>query len=143
MRRHFSTAAVKTKQVFNKKLKQSRTSGAPQIGVNRTAPLSQALFHVDPAYVEAAQSIQSNPEESQRRLVIEAAWKRYEAKLQAERDAWEAAFVRSKLNALHELRQVSEKLYLAAVQPDYSLPPIHRRMATFSPPDPERFPFKQ
>jgi hypothetical protein len=128
-----------------KKMKDIRSSASNtgQIGVNRTAPLTQALFHVDPNYVKAAEEARSNPAETRKRTVIEAAWERHEANRRARQESWETSLVQSKIKALEALREVSELLFQRAVRIDYSLPPVYRRMATLTPPDPEKFPIQQ
>lgn len=152
--RSFATASSKkvvekasgpTKQVFNKKLKNIKASknDGHQIGVNRTAPLTRALFAVDPEYVSAAEASRSNPSEVQKREIIEAAWSRHEKARKVEQAVCENAFLSSKLNALKELKKVSERLFSEAVKVDYSLPPTHRRIATLSPPSLAGFPIKQ
>lgn len=151
-RRSFAVAAVKkgssekkTKQVFMKKMKDIRSSSSSdgQIGVNRTAPLTQALFQVDPNCVKAAEEARSNPGEMKRRVVIEAAWERHEAYRNAEINTWEQSYLQSKIKALLALREVSEILFKRAVRLDYSLPPVYRRFATLAPPEPDKFPIQQ
>ncbi len=150
----FATAAVKrgnekarpTKQVLMKKMKSNKNSigaSVPQLGVNRVAPLTQALFSVDPACREAAEASRANPAEMRRRQIIDIAWEHHESQRAAEQSQWESNFIRSKMEALTELRKVSEILYNYAIQLDYSLPPVHRRMPTLTPPHPDHFPIKQ
>lgn len=136
---------VKTKQVFMKKMKANKAaSHSPgPIGVNRTAPLQQALFSVDPAYRAAAQASSADGAEQRKRAIIEAAWKRHEANRQAERQTWENWFMEGKVKALNGLRDVSPRLFALATRLDYSLPPVYRRLATFTAPHPDKFPITQ
>lgn len=137
-------ASAPSKQVFMKKMKESRSASASsQVGVNRVAPLTAALFNVDPQVKEAAVQARSNPQEQQRRELIEAAWRRHEANRKHAQAEWEAAYVQGKMEAMQELQKVSGRLYQMACRVDYSLPPVHRRMATLTPPHPEHFPVKQ
>lgn len=151
--RSYATAAakksngkgVKTKQVFMKKMKASKAaSHSPgQIGINRTAPLQQALFSVDPAYKSAAKASSTDSAEQRKREVIETAWRRHEANRRAEMLAWEHCFLEGKVKALNGLREVSPRLFALATRLDYSLPPVYRRLATFTAPHPDKFPITQ
>lgn len=150
--RSYATAAakktndkgLKTKQVFMKKMKASRAASPPsQIGINRTAPLQHALFSVDPAHKFAARASASDKTEQQRREIIELAWSRHEGQRRAEREAWEQAFVEGKVRALNELREVSPRLFAQATKVDYGLPPVYRRLATYTAPNPDKFPITQ
>lgn len=140
-----ATSEKKTKQVFMKKMKdiKSSASNAGQIGVNRTAPLTQALFQIDPNHVKAAEEARSNPAEMRKRTVIESAWERHEANRRGRQESWEISLVQSKIKALESLREVSELLFQRAIRFDYNLPPVYRRIATLTPPDPEKFPIQQ
>jgi hypothetical protein len=136
-------SGLKTKQVFMKKMKASKAaaaSGPVQIGVNRTAPLQQALFSIDPAYRQAAESSNGNQLEQQRRKIIDEAWKRHEENRIGAMTAWEEEFIRGKLKAMKELEEISPRLFAAAIKIDYSLPPVYRRIATATPPHPDKFP---
>jgi len=138
---------VKTKQVFMKKMKDNKAAAAAtrpgMIGVNRTAPLTQALFSVDPACRRAADASRADGKEMEMRKVIEAAWRRHEEGRRAEQASWEVCFVEGKVRALNELKAVSPRLFATAMTINYSLPPVYRRMATLTPPAPDKFPFKQ
>lgn len=155
--RNYAAAAAKTKKPVKEKtgptkqvLMKNKKSNAfasnnagGQIGVNRLAPLTQALFNVDPECIQAAEASRSNHAEMHRRKVIELAWNKLSLEKMAEQAEWERAFLQSKTKALLELKKVSPKLYKDAISFDYTIAPIHQRPATLTPPSLDKFPYKQ
>lgn len=136
-----------TKQVLMKNKKNnafaSNNLGGGQIGVNRLAPLTLALFNVDQECIQASEASRSNHAEMHRREVIELAWNKLALEKMTEQKEWERGFLHSKSKALLELKKVSPKLYNDAIAFDYTIAPINQRPATLTPPSLDKFPFKQ
>lgn len=75
------------------------------------------------------------------RAVIGKAWSRLRMLQLHAQSTWERAFLQSRLEAMAELHNVSPALALVARELDYSIPPLHRRLPTDTPPEPSKFPF--
>jgi hypothetical protein len=134
-----AAASGPQKQQFRKKQKDALArAAAVTSSVSQKESLVDALF--PRAGEVASQSQTVVPREVlKERATIAKAWSRLNMMRTHEDSSWEHAFLQSKLEASKQLLQVSPKLAQIAHEIDYSLPPIHRRMPTETPP--KKFPF--
>lgn len=101
---------------------------------DRTAALTSALFTVDQDRRDAHAAALKDPEQSRARATIRTAWRLHCEEILQEQRSWETAFMASKVEAMRNLRAISETWWRRACEVDYSLPPLDRRMATLTPP---------
>lgn len=133
----------KRKSLLGSGSNTSTSRSRPSATMDKTAALTGALFHVDPARRAAHAASLSDPVQRDARETVRNAWRLHCEQERLEERKWEAAFMASKIEAMRELRALSEPWWRHACEVDYSLPPSDRRMATLTPPNPESFPFEQ
>lgn len=140
----FATAAkTKTapqKQQFRKRQKDAIARASARAFSPTTTvrdSLTAALFHV----TNESEGRQHDVSCLDERAVISKAWSRLQMLRLHAQSSWERAFLQGKLDAMAELERVSPELARDANEIDYSLPPLHRRIPTDTPPDTTKFPF--
>lgn len=134
-----AAASAPQKQQFRKKQKDALARAASATtSVTHKESLTDALFPKATEEGSQAAKVLSSEALSDR-AAISKAWSRLTMMQMHAESAWEDQFLKSKLAAQHELQRVSPELAQAARQLDYSLPPVHRRIPTETPP--EKFPF--
>lgn len=145
-------AAVKQKQQFRKRQKDALARASvtsPSVNSHRDALIS-ALFVRDGETAKGAEAIDAEGHDTaltqtsnvlDDRAVIGKAWSRFRMLQLHAQSTWERAFLQSRLDAMAELQQTSPELARLAREIDYSIPPLHRRIPTDTPPEPSKFPF--
>jgi len=134
------TKSAPQKQQFRRRQKDAISRASARTFVPTTTvrdSLTAALFQVTNENEEKQNGASCLDE----RAVISKAWSRLQMLRLHAQGSWERAFLQSKLDAIAELERVSPELAKAADEIDYSLPPLHRRIPTDTPPETTKFPF--
>lgn len=149
-----SKAAVRQKQQFRKRQKDAlarASATSPSSNSHRDALIS-ALFSRDGETAKGAGTMEVEEHDASAsmvptsktlddRAVIGKAWSRLRMLQLHAQSTWERAFLQSRIEAMAKLQQVSPELARLACAIDYSIPPLHRRIPTDTPPEPSKFPF--
>lgn len=127
------------KQQFRKRFKEATAVAASRSASNTFSQrdmLTDALFSVTNDKVPNL-----DKRSLDERAIISKAWSRLQMLRMQQQSSWERAFLEAKMHAMDELKVVSPELAQAAWEVDYSIPPVHRRIPTETPPSPSKFPF--